>query len=176
MTLYNLKSSDGAWRITKFTNDLEVESSYITSLQECECPAGSRPTCRHRQMLPKMLNVGAEDSGMFYDFERDQFLEPITDDTEDTQPAIVSPVEEEPETAAAGGPNVSALFLDGLSQTVHTTVNYMEDGSVEIVEHKPTPSPSFTQIHDGAVTPEMERVIKSEAPHPAISGTLRRRI
>ena len=95
MTLYNLKSSDGQWRITKFTNDLDVESSYITSLQECECPAGSRPTCRHRQMLPKMLNVGAEDSAMFYDFEHDQFLEPITNNEEDTQPAIVSPIEDE---------------------------------------------------------------------------------
>ena len=144
MTLYNLKSSDGHWRITKFTNDLEVESSYITSLQECECPAGSRPTCRHRQMLPKMLSIGAEDSPMFYDFERDQFLEPISNDLEDTQPAIVSPVEDELPPQAA--------------------------------QDMLTPSPSFTQIHDGIVTPEMERMIKSEAPHPAISGTLRRRI
>ena len=120
MALYNLKSSDGAWRITKFDNDLNVESSYITSEAECECPAGSRPTCRHRQMLPKMLNVGAEDSGMFYDFERNQFLEPITDE-EDTQPAIVSPVEDElPPQAAQDMLSPSALTL---TSTTHPAIS-----------------------------------------------------
>ena len=79
MSLYNLKSADGQWRITKFTNDLDVESSYLLSESECACPAGSRPTCRHRQMLPKMLEVGAEDSGLFYDFDSDKFFEPLSD-------------------------------------------------------------------------------------------------
>jgi hypothetical protein len=79
MTLYNLKSADGQWRITKFTNDLDVESSYILSETECECPAGSRPTCRHRQMLPIMLANSLEDSGGFYDFENEQVLVPTTE-------------------------------------------------------------------------------------------------
>ena len=79
MSLYNLRSADGQWKITKFDNDLNVESSYVTSLSECGCPAGSRPTCRHRLMLPKMLEVGAEDSGLFYDFDNDKFFEPLSD-------------------------------------------------------------------------------------------------
>lgn len=59
--LYSLRSeidAEGAqrYRITKFT-DGEVESSYHTSREACECPAGVRPTCRHRQMLPHMLNA-----------------------------------------------------------------------------------------------------------------------
>ena len=116
MSLYTLKSSDGQWRITKFTNDLDVEASYITSEAECECPAGSRPTCRHRQMLPKMLNVGAEDSGMFYDFDTDQFLEPIVD-SEDTQPAIVSPIEDEPELPAQPTP-----IIQHTAPTVHPAI------------------------------------------------------
>jgi hypothetical protein len=103
MSLYNLKSADGQWRITKFTNDLEVESSYLTSVTECECPAGTRPSCRHRTMLPRMLNVGAEDSEMFYDFDHDQFLEPLND-SEDTQPAIVSPLEDSSEHSALSPP------------------------------------------------------------------------
>jgi len=74
MALYNLRSADGDWRITKFDNDLNPLQSYLVSIEACECPAGVRPTCRHRQMLPKMLAVQAEDSGMFYDFEADQFL------------------------------------------------------------------------------------------------------
>jgi len=149
MTLYNLKFADGQWRITKFTNDLEVESSYITSINECECPAGNRPTCRHRQMLPKMLNVGAEDSGMFYDFERDQFLELITD-PEDTQPVIVSPMEDELEDEPELPPQAAQDILS-----------------------PPEPA-SFRQIHDGVVSPEMAKMI--EAVHPALNGPLRRRI
>lgn len=76
MTLYNLKSADGQYRITKFTNDLDVESSYLLSETECECPAGSRPSCRHRQMLPTMLAEELCDSGGFYDFDNKQVLVP----------------------------------------------------------------------------------------------------
>lgn len=76
MALYNLRSSDGDWRITKFTNDLDVESSYLVSRDACECPAGHRPSCRHRQMLPRMLAAQAEDSPMFYDFDNDRWLAP----------------------------------------------------------------------------------------------------
>lgn len=51
MTLYNAKTDDGEVRITKFTDDLDVQSSYITSGSSCECPAGARDTCRHRKMF-----------------------------------------------------------------------------------------------------------------------------
>ena len=76
MALYNLRSADGDWRITKFDGDLNVESSYLVSTDACECPAGHRPSCRHRQMLPRMLAAQAEDSPMFYDFDRDTWLAP----------------------------------------------------------------------------------------------------
>jgi hypothetical protein len=80
MTLYNLRSDADGFRITKFTSDLEVESSYITSHEACACPAGHRPTCRHRQMLPILLGRdGFLDSGMFYDFKSGQFLEPTAE-------------------------------------------------------------------------------------------------
>jgi hypothetical protein len=55
MTLYNAKSTDDGVRITKFTDDLNVESSYIVSRSSCDCPAGVRDTCRHRQMLPSFV-------------------------------------------------------------------------------------------------------------------------
>ena len=70
MTLYNLKSALDDYRITKFTPDLDVESSYLIGGDpvECECPAGTRPTCRHRQMLPDLLPL--VDTEFFWDFER----------------------------------------------------------------------------------------------------------
>lgn len=197
MSLYNLKSSDGQWRITKFTNDLDVEASYITSEAECECPAGSRPTCRHRQMLPKMLHVGAEDSGMFYDFDHDQFLEPIAEAEDDTQPVIVSPLEVE-ETIETLKDMASELttniqptfkagelipkFLDGMSQTVTTTINYMEDGTIETIEHKPATAGGPAERAPTLVeqTSEMLKQPNKFNPvntlHPSITGTLKRRI
>ena len=147
MTLYNLKSSDGQWRITKFDDQLNVESSYITSETECECPAGVRPSCRHRQMLPRMLNVGAEDSGMFYDFERDVFLEPI--EGEDTQPVIISPIEYDEAVRAANESYISPPLPKGVTmvslddpETLHNTI----------------------------------AKAVGESAHPSISGPLKRRI
>jgi len=86
VTLYNLKTDGDEYRITKFDNQLNVESSYLLSLSECECPAGSRPTCRHRQMLPEMLAYDMANTGMFYDFE--------------TKVVLQSTVEEYPEVEA----------------------------------------------------------------------------
>lgn len=67
-TLYSLRSAGSDFTITKFV-DGEVESSYITNLHECECPAGHRPSCRHRQMLPMMLAHDIVDSHWFWNFD-----------------------------------------------------------------------------------------------------------
>lgn len=89
MALYNLRSADGDWRITKFDNDLNPESSYLVSREACECLAGHRPSCRHRQMLSRMLAAQAEDSPMFYDFDRDQWLAPTgIPEILDAEPAV----------------------------------------------------------------------------------------
>jgi hypothetical protein len=67
MNLYNLKSINGEFRITKFDGDLNVESSYLVSPHACTCPAGHRDTCRHRNMLPA-LRAKANRSWM-YDYD-----------------------------------------------------------------------------------------------------------
>ena len=71
--LYSLRTKidrDGTqhYRLTKFL-DGEVESSYHVSREQCECPAGQRPTCRHRQMLPHMLNASIANTHWFYDHD-----------------------------------------------------------------------------------------------------------
>ena len=57
MILYNIKSEDGEIRITKFDDDLNPESSYIVSDNDCECPQwqGRSKECRHMKMLPMMI-------------------------------------------------------------------------------------------------------------------------
>lgn len=154
MALYNLRTSDGEYRITKFTADLEVESSYITSLDTCECPAGVRPTCRHRQMLPKMLAQGIEDSPCFYDFERDVFLEPqVSDQTFDDDELEILAADDENEIAS------EALPAQPSPTKPHST----------------TVSASDFDSEDGGSNPPA--AAKPSPPHPALEGqTLRRRI
>ena len=68
--LYNCRHDGDQYRITKFDDDMNPQSSYLCTEIECECPAGVRPSCRHRSMLPKFLmrkHVGDE---WFFDFDR----------------------------------------------------------------------------------------------------------
>lgn len=68
--LYNCHHSGDQYRITKFDPDMNPVSSYLCSLEECDCPRGPHPTCRHRQMLPKFIarqHIGDE---WFLDFDR----------------------------------------------------------------------------------------------------------
>lgn len=82
MTLYNLRTDPAGFRVTKFDDDLEVESSYLMDFDPtepgspviCECPAGIRPTCRHRQMLPTLLE--RLDTAWFLDHETQEWVDP----------------------------------------------------------------------------------------------------
>ncbi len=67
-TLYSLRTDGDHYRITKFV-DGNPEGSYLTTESECECPAGHRHTCRHRQMLPTMLAHKLANSHYFFDFD-----------------------------------------------------------------------------------------------------------
>ncbi len=77
MNLYNCKHADGGYRLTKFTKDYEVESSYVVSAEGCDCPAGIRPVCRHRTMLPFFLEHEHVDDGWFFIWDTRQWLRPI---------------------------------------------------------------------------------------------------
>jgi hypothetical protein len=68
--LYNCRHSGDQYRISKFDHHFDLESSYLCTESECECPAGHRPTCRHRQMLPKFIARGAVNTEWFFDFDR----------------------------------------------------------------------------------------------------------
>lgn len=73
-TLYSLRHDGDQYRITKFL-DGEVESSYLCTTHECTCPAGHRPTCRHRQMLPQMLAHGIANTHWFFNFDTNRVVD-----------------------------------------------------------------------------------------------------
>lgn len=70
--LYNCRHSGDEYKITKFDSHFspEGDSSYLLSLTECTCPAGHRPTCRHREMLPKFIQRGHIGDEWFWDHDR----------------------------------------------------------------------------------------------------------
>jgi len=76
MATYNCKVEHDCFRVTKFDSDMNVESSYLTDGDHCDCPAGVRPRCRHRTMLPLFKASRATNGEAFYDFEREVWLTP----------------------------------------------------------------------------------------------------
>ncbi len=95
-----MKSSDqaGVFTITKFDDDVNVESCYTfkntTDGYICECPAGQRQTCRHRQMFP-MLQTRV-DSAWMLDFDTRQWQDPTGTASE----------------ASSTGPEITATEVD----------------------------------------------------------------
>ena len=76
-SIYNLKVTDKGYGITKFSADLDPESYYIVSPEECECPQGHKPTCRHRRMLPMFLALARQDTEYFLDFDTLTWHKPL---------------------------------------------------------------------------------------------------
>lgn len=71
---YNCKPSGDLYRITKFDADANPEGSYLTDGIECDCPAGVRPTCRHRQMLPLFRASNALNGEAFFNFDQGTWI------------------------------------------------------------------------------------------------------
>lgn len=96
--LYNCRHSGNQFRISKFDHHFDLESSYLCTETECTCPAGHRPTCRHRQMLPKFIARGTVNTEWFFDFDRGGWvqgeIEPAPEVViEETAISIVSYIE-----------------------------------------------------------------------------------
>ncbi len=73
--LYNCRHSGDQYRITKFDSDMNPQGSYLLTLEECECPAGVRSTCRHRQMLCKFIARGHVGDEWMFDFDRGWWMQ-----------------------------------------------------------------------------------------------------
>lgn len=117
-TLYNCHSDGDQYRITKFDSLGNVESSYLCTEEECECPAGVRPTCRHRKMLPSFLKRGAVDTFWFFDFDRGGWVmnEPATGETELKEPAL------ETDSIPPLPDGIQVFTLDGNPGALHNTI------------------------------------------------------
>ena len=101
-TLYNCRHSGDQFRITKFDTDMNVQSSYLCTETECECPAGARHSCRHRDMLPRFIERSMVDQPWMYDYDRGGWvMTAIDEDLVDAAPAAPRVVEPAPEISVA---------------------------------------------------------------------------
>ncbi len=101
--VYNLRTIPSGWQVTKFDDDFNVESSYEMTQDDelrCGCPAGARPTCRHRQMFSQLLD--RVDTAWFLDFDTRAWVDP-------TGEAALSKPEGETEPLPSG---VTMLVID----------------------------------------------------------------
>lgn len=103
MILYNCKHDGDQYRITKFI-DGNPEASYLCTHSECECPAGHRDTCRHRQMLPQMLAHHIVNTQWFWNYDQHMAT--------DFDGAQVSLYETTPADVARAGQHVEELCID----------------------------------------------------------------
>lgn len=171
MTLYNLHTTaPSGYRITKFDDNLVPVSSggqyssYILipsgddpSIYLCGCPAGSRPSCRHRDMLPAFLaHPDRIDSNWFLDFEPGQapawrqYVGPFAHDGGENAEAEAS-ANESPEAEPESAPEESAQgyssFASDNSESAnapgHTDLMVSPESIEAFVKANPLPQSSF---------------------------------
>lgn len=72
-----LSGTSENWSCVKMNRDWEVEDTYYISkhVSVCSCFAGSRSTCRHRQILSIFLAEGKVDSREAYDFDKQKWVQ-----------------------------------------------------------------------------------------------------
>lgn len=88
MILYNLRKTSDGFILAKFGPDFNVEAVYhLANIRgqyqskgtvhqwTCDCPAGHRPSCKHRKMLPRMIPKADTDS--FYCYETQSWHKPL---------------------------------------------------------------------------------------------------
>jgi len=64
------------WTVTKMDRDFEVEDTYYVSkhVSVCSCFAGSKSTCRHRQLVDIFSAENKIDSREAYDFDKKRWV------------------------------------------------------------------------------------------------------
>lgn len=109
-SLYNCRHDGDIFRITKFDSDWNVEASYLCDLVACECPAGHRPSCRHRQMLPKFIQREHLGDEWFFDFDRGGWIQGASKDLEPSLTIVTNAIVDEDEIELI---EPSAIMGDG---------------------------------------------------------------
>lgn len=180
MILYNLRKTSDGFMFAKFGPDFNVEAVYhLTAVQcgvasivnyNCDCPAGGRPSCKHRKMLTRMIPKA--DSDEFYCYETQSWHKPLAptgvEPMQDKLDAFYATIEEVAGSDIDSGPK-EILELKGpwfedpkpfeFNQVETKTTLFGKDGIME------------PPIHKGVPVREVESL-----PTPTEPPTFRRRV
>lgn len=67
--------------MTKFDEDINPLENYVLAVRGsqrgCDCPAGWRPTCRHRMMFDEFVKNQAIDKNLFLDYDNKRWVDPM---------------------------------------------------------------------------------------------------
>ena len=91
MILYSIRRGPHGYQLGKFDDDFNVAAIYDVDLKHCTCPAGPRPSCKHRKMLPRML--GKVDTEEFYCYETQTWHQPLAREALGSPKAEPTPIE-----------------------------------------------------------------------------------
>ncbi len=189
-SLYNCRHAGDEYRISKFDSHFDLESSYLCTEAECECPAGHRPTCRHRAMLPKFIQREHVGDEWFFDYDRGGWVQgAMAIDTfaseasrSEAEPQNITATEIDQRMAELTGPNspivehlVNETFdaINRLAPQAPTTpaqINLIDEDEVEIIEPSAIMGnglPHLAGVYAKDITP---------SPQPSPKGMIRRRV
>jgi hypothetical protein len=114
--LYNCHHAGDQYRITKFDSEMNPQGSYLVTREECDCPAGLRRTCRHRNMLHDFLERQHIGDEWFLDYDRGGWVQmgPEHAQQEDTTDIMIELADNPPEGVTALDREMTkALEADG---------------------------------------------------------------
>ena len=154
-SLYSLRSTpkEGDYIVMKFDPDYEVESVYALSAGECMCPAGHKPKCRHRTMLPLFLAHHHVDDGWFLDWDTRLWRKPLGQVTDGYDGELADHLELPASTACATpGPQQDP---EPLATPMMDTIRTLA------AEEEPSPAPALPAP---APAPEVSRSVGAGAP------------
>lgn len=172
--LYNLRKTSDGFMLAKFGPDFNVEAVYHLQPQAggytCDCPAGHRPSCKHRKMIARMIPKA--DSDEFYCYETQSWHKPLApkgvEPMQDKLDAFYATIEEVAGSDIGSGPKetlelIGPWFEDPkpfeFNQVETKTTLFGKDGIME------------PPIHKGVPVREVESL-----PTPTEPPTFRRRV
>lgn len=169
-TLYNLRHDGEQYRVTKFV-DGEVESSYLTTHEECTCPAGHRRTCRHREMIGIMLAEGICDTHWFWDHTHGVVVD-LLGTPKSTIDALIAPLACAPAEQDTEAFNVTATEVNKRIAATHMSdVDWTPelDAIIALLPAGLHGKEDVEQtVETGPVTVnEFEQTVRAEPPHKA---------
>ena len=113
--VYSVRTEGGAFRVTKFTKELNPVSFYQVKEHpdgsfSCNCPQSNRGACRHMDIMDAFgLYPERVDKGWFYCYENGDWFPPIDGQTPLPAPPSGEGEAKDPSPASPATPEVEAM-------------------------------------------------------------------